>query len=75
VSLEDWNGLDQFLAGNQSNQEWFHIVMQDKPDYVEEHEEALDQLEQYRDAYMMAYGIESEHLVNPETKYNTGGLV
>ena len=75
MSLEDWNGLDEFLAGNQSNQEWLHMVIQDKPGYVEEHEEALDQVQQYRDAYMMAYGIEAEHLVNPDTKYSTGGLV
>lgn len=74
MSLEDWNGLDEFLAG-QGNKEWLHMVIQDKPDYVEDHEEALREVEQYRDAYMMAYGIEAEHLINSETKYNTEGLI
>lgn len=75
MSLEDWNGLEQFLAGTKSNEEWLHMTMQDKPGYVQEHEEALDQVEAYRDAYMMAYGLESEDLVNPETKYTAGGLI
>jgi len=74
MSLEDWNGLDEFLAG-QEKEEWLHMVIQDKPGYVEEHEQALREVEQYRDAYMMAYGMEDEHMINPETKYNTEGLI
>jgi hypothetical protein len=74
MSLGDWNGLDEFLAGEEK-EEWLHMVVQDKPGYIEEHEQALDQVQQYRDAYMMAYGIEHEHLINSETKYNTEGLV
>jgi len=74
MSLEDWDGLEVFLSnGNPEENMW--MTMQETPSYMEPHQEALDTLEGYRDAYMMAYGIEHEHLINPDTKYNTEGLV
>lgn len=54
---------------------WLHFVSQDTPEYMEEHQEAVEQVEEEFQAYMMAYGIEAENLVNPTVKYDANGLV
>lgn len=74
MSLEDWNGMERFLQGLGSEDEWLHFTMQSKPEAVEAHQEALNELESYRDAYMLAYSLDSYDLVNPSTKYSAEGL-
>lgn len=70
MSLEDWNGIDRFMAGEEP-EEWGHLVMQSTPEYMEAHQEAQEQVEEYRKAYMYAFDKDADHLVNPSTKYST----
>lgn len=72
MTLVDWNGIDMFMSGNQTGEEWLHLVSNNKPQAVEEHEKALEKLGELRQAYMMAYGKDSYDLINPSTKYSTG---
>lgn len=69
MSLGDWSGFERFM--NNEEGAWLHMSGQNMLESMEQHQEALDQVQQYRDAYMMAYGIEDEALINPDTKYST----
>jgi len=75
MSLEDWNGMERFLQGLGSEAAWLHFTMQSKPEAVEAHQESLNQVESYREAYMLAYNVDSYDLVNPSTKYDADGKV
>lgn len=67
MTLEDWNGIDNFMAGGEvSNRE---------PDYMEAHEEAVETVEDQLQAYMLVYGEDSYDLVDPSTKYSAEGLL
>lgn len=55
--------------------EWLHFTMSHTPSYIEEYQESLEELETYHDAYMLAYGLEAENLVNPTVKYDRNGLI
>lgn len=72
MALDDWNGMERFLSG--PNGEWFNFVSQSTPEYIESHQECLEELESQRDAYLMAYGLDAENLVDPSVKYDSEGL-
>lgn len=74
MSLEDWSGVDQFMSGQESGDEWIHFVMQDTPSYMESHRDATAEAADLRQAYMMAYGEENYDLIDPSTKYSSEGL-
>jgi len=73
MSLDSWNGMERFLSG--PNGEWLNLVSRTTPSYIEDHQERLEELERQQDAYLLAYGLEAEDLVNPTVKYDSEGLV
>lgn len=70
---DDLEPVNQLLKGEKP-EEWLQYNSRDKLEALKQHEEAMQQVQTYFEAYMMAYGVEHEHLVNPETKYDTERL-
>jgi hypothetical protein len=77
LSFDDWDGYERLLQPNHEIclDEWLHFVSQETPDYMEEHQEAIDEDEQQFRVYMMAYGADKEYLVNPDVKYDLDGRI
>lgn len=55
MSLDDWDGFERFLNGDEST-EWVHFTMQDTPDYMWEHTQ-----NRYESQYDLDQNQESEY--------------
>lgn len=55
------------LTGENSD-EWLNLVSSSTPSYVEEHQEAVEKVEQNFRTYILVYGVESENLVKSKQK-------
>jgi len=74
MTRESWNGVELFMNGEEAD-EWLHFVSQKSIDVLDGHDAAVDEVRAYRLAYMDEYGDSGFHLVNPETKYDSGGTL
>lgn len=76
--MTDKNNLqpvNKLLLGETTSTEWLQYNAKSEEPCVEEHQEALEAVDEYFEAYMMAYGLESENLINPSIKYDSEGVL
>jgi len=72
MSLDTWSGVEVFMNGDENPDEWLHFVSNTRPQSLDDHLDRVEKLEEYRQAYMLGYDVDSYDLVNPETKYDSG---
>lgn len=68
MGLEGWNGYEAILNPGHEPDEYVHVVFQETPEYIREHER------QVRDAQLqfdLLYG-DMENLLEPETEVESG---
>jgi hypothetical protein len=64
VSLDSWNGYEAILNPDKEPDEYVHVVFQDKPEYLEDHQAAVKDAQLQFD---LLYG-DVETLLEPETE-------
>jgi len=45
MSLDSWSGMEEFLKGEESDEQWLHFVSNTTPDYMWEHRQNMYETE------------------------------